>query len=160
LSFDREVVLAVEGLEPFFNKILRRTLMENTLTIAEYTNTVKREINISNGYRKSNIHTLTNLSKFYSNRKSSRKWQEKIYFFIWIVSENLKPQILFTNGLTLIPRKEGLIVKFFKWLFHPDVESANRSYPKAVENIPKLKRKEQSIYKPTGCGPKKTIYYF
>ena len=45
--------------------------------------------------------------------------------------------------------KRGLIVKFFKWLFHPDIESAKRPHPKAVENVPKLKRKEQSIYKPT-----------
>jgi hypothetical protein len=78
--FDRKVALAVEGLEPFFDKILRQTLGENALIIAAYISAIKREINISDGYRKSNIHTLAHLS-----------------------FRKLKPQILFTNGLALIP---------------------------------------------------------
>ena len=50
LLFDKKVAMAVEGLEPFFDKILRqRTLKENALLIAGYINTAKREINISNG---------------------------------------------------------------------------------------------------------------
>jgi hypothetical protein len=36
LLFDRKIALAVEGLEPFFDKILRQTLKENALIIAEY----------------------------------------------------------------------------------------------------------------------------
>jgi hypothetical protein len=54
LLFDKKIALAVEGLEPFFDKILRqRTLKENAIIIAEYINTAIREANISNGYRKS-----------------------------------------------------------------------------------------------------------
>jgi hypothetical protein len=58
LLFDRKIALAVEGLEPFFDKILRQTLKENALIIAEYINAIKREIDVSNGYRKSNIAIL------------------------------------------------------------------------------------------------------
>ena len=36
LLFDRKIALAVEGLEPFFDKILRQTLKENALIIGEY----------------------------------------------------------------------------------------------------------------------------
>ena len=39
-------------------------------------------------------------------------------------------------------------MKFFKWLYYPDVEPNKRIKPKVVENIIHLKRKEQSIYKP------------
>jgi integrase/recombinase XerD len=42
-----------------------------------------------------------------------------------------------------------IIIKFFKWLFYPDIESKKRPKPKVVENIPSYKRKEISIYKPT-----------
>jgi integrase len=38
---------------------------------------------------------------------------------------------------------------FFKWLYYPDIEPDKRSKPSVVENIPQLKRKEQSIYKPS-----------
>ncbi len=40
-----------------------------------------------------------------------------------------------------------LFVRFFKWLYYPDVEAPKRPKPAVVENIPNLKRKEQSIYK-------------
>jgi integrase/recombinase XerD len=45
--------------------------------------------------------------------------------------------------------RKAIIVKFFKWLYYPDIEPKKRSKPQAIENIPTLKRKEQSIYKPT-----------
>jgi hypothetical protein len=38
---------------------------------------------------------------------------------------------------------------FFKWLYYSDIQPAKRPKPSVVENIPQLKRKEQSIYKPT-----------
>jgi hypothetical protein len=50
LLFDKKVSLAIEGLEPIFDKILRqRVSNRNALIIAEYMNAAKREINISNG---------------------------------------------------------------------------------------------------------------
>ncbi|MGA7542892.1 MAG: zinc ribbon domain-containing protein, partial [Nitrososphaeraceae archaeon] len=39
--------------------------------------------------------------------------------------------------------------RFFKWLYSPDIEPDKRPKPSVVENIPKLKRRETSIYKPT-----------
>jgi integrase/recombinase XerD len=147
--FDTKIALAVEGLEPFFDKILRQTLKENALIIAEYINAIKREIDVSNGYRKSNIHTLAHLSKFHSNRKNFREMaRENILLYLDSLRkpEASDPLHKWIGTYTL---RRGLIVKFFKWLIHPDIESAKRPHPKAVENIPKLKRKEQSIYKPT-----------
>jgi hypothetical protein len=41
------------------------------------------------------------------------------------------------------------ITRFFKWLYNPDIEADKRPKPKVVENIPKLRRKEKSIYKPS-----------
>ena len=41
------------------------------------------------------------------------------------------------------------LLRFFKWLYSPDIESDKRPKPPIVENIPRLRRKEESIYKPT-----------
>ena len=40
-------------------------------------------------------------------------------------------------------------MRFFKWLYSPDIEPDKRSKPSVIENIQELKRKEKSIYKPT-----------
>jgi integrase len=40
-------------------------------------------------------------------------------------------------------------IRFLKWLYFPDVEPDNRPKPPVIENIPELKRKEKSIYRPT-----------
>jgi integrase/recombinase XerD len=42
-----------------------------------------------------------------------------------------------------------LLIKFFKWLYYSDIEPNKRPKPQVVENIFQLRRKEQSIYKPT-----------
>jgi integrase len=41
------------------------------------------------------------------------------------------------------------LLRFFKWLHSPDIEPKRRSKPSVVDNIPELKRKEKSIYKPS-----------
>jgi len=41
------------------------------------------------------------------------------------------------------------LLRFFKWLYSSDIESDKRPKPEIVANIPQLKRKEKSIYKPT-----------
>jgi hypothetical protein len=42
-----------------------------------------------------------------------------------------------------------ILIKFFKWFYSPDIESDKRPKPAIVENIPQLKRKEKSVYKPS-----------
>jgi integrase len=41
------------------------------------------------------------------------------------------------------------LTQFFKWPYAPDIEPDKRPKPSVSENIPKLRRKETSIYKPT-----------
>jgi integrase/recombinase XerD len=42
-----------------------------------------------------------------------------------------------------------LLIRFFKWLYYPDIEQKKRPKPYVIENIPQLRRREQSIYKPS-----------
>jgi integrase len=41
------------------------------------------------------------------------------------------------------------LMRFFKWLYYPDMEPDKRPKPEVIENILQHKRKEKSIYKPT-----------
>ena len=41
------------------------------------------------------------------------------------------------------------LTRFFKWLYYPDIESDKRPKPEVINNKSMLKRREQSIYKPT-----------
>jgi integrase len=41
------------------------------------------------------------------------------------------------------------LLRFFKWLYYPDIQHAKRPKPQVVQNISKIKRLETSIYKPT-----------
>jgi len=45
--------------------------------------------------------------------------------------------------------KLNVFLRFFKWLFQPELEPAERRKPAVVQDIPVLKRKEKSIYKPS-----------
>jgi integrase len=46
------------------------------------------------------------------------------------------------------------LLRFFKWLHYPDIEPVKRPNPSIIENVSGLKRKEQSIYKPTDLWTK------
>ena len=41
------------------------------------------------------------------------------------------------------------ITRFFKWLEHPELEPSARPKPQTLHNIPRLRRKEISLYKPS-----------
>lgn len=42
-----------------------------------------------------------------------------------------------------------ILLRFFKWLYFRNEEPKKRKSPAVIENIPMLKRREQSVYKPT-----------
>jgi hypothetical protein len=42
-----------------------------------------------------------------------------------------------------------ILLRFFRWLYSPDLLHGKRPTPAVMENIPKLGRKEVSIYKPS-----------
>ena len=147
--FDNKVSLAVEGLHPYFEKMLReRISKENALVISEYINALGREINVSTGHRKTSIDTLVALSKFHSNNRNFKEMNREdvlLYLDSLRRAEAYDPLHKWIGTYNL---RRAIFVKFFKWLYYPDVEPNKRIKPKVVENIIHLKRKEQSIYKP------------
>ena len=146
--FERKIDLITEGIDRFFVSKLRGLSKDNALTIIDYILSMKNEINLSDNYRKLNIFALQSLSMFLKNKKtykeltrddllqfldSFRKPEASDPLHKWIGTYNIY-RILF--------------IRFFKWLYHPNLEQKKRPKPEVIENIALLKRREQSIYKP------------
>ncbi|MFL6423909.1 MAG: hypothetical protein ACJ71R_09995 [Nitrososphaeraceae archaeon] len=122
---------------------------ENGLTICDYMSSMKSEINPSNHYRKDTIILLSNLSTFFGNAKSFKEiTREDILSFLdsFRKAEDIDPLHKWIGTYNIYRIQ---LMRFFKWLYFPDVEQKKRPKPSIIENIPQLKRKEKSIYKPT-----------
>jgi integrase len=149
LITNRKISLMTEGLPCHVENWLRsKTSTENALTIAEYILSLRREINPSQNYTKMQIQALVELSEYLNQKPFDKLTKDDILSFLdkfrktedkdplhkWIGTYNLKHEIL---------------RQFFTWLNDPNTERNHRSRPKIMENIPKFKRKEVSIYRPT-----------
>ena len=138
-------VIKVE-VEPQLYRLIK-SCGNNAQKIIDYTNSVRNEISTSHSYERNNIKALVYLSKFHSNKKfktidkhdillflnSKRKSEEADPLHSWIATYNLYIVLL---------------TRFFKWLYQPDLSPKERSKPSCVD-IARLRRKEQSVYKPT-----------
>ncbi|MGC2483583.1 MAG: hypothetical protein WA398_07460, partial [Nitrososphaeraceae archaeon] len=145
---DRKIEECAAGLLTSIIKQLHSIGEDNAATIVKYIEVMKTEVNLSDHYRNDLITFLCRFSKFNNNihfkdvTKSNsvqfsdtyRKTETQDPMHKWIGTYNL-----FRIHLT----------RFFKWLYSPDIEPDKRTKPPIIENIPRLKRKETSIYKPS-----------
>jgi len=136
----------MEGLpQEFYKKI--ESCESNAETISNYLNAMRNELTLSVGYKKITIKTLVYLSKFHSNKKFKKMQKLEIVSYLDSkrkseVADPLHASIATYNLYVVI------LTRFFKWLYHPNLPAKERSKPACVD-IPKLKRREQSAYKPT-----------
>lgn len=136
------------GLPKFaYKQLTQQISTENAVTIIEFIKCQKTEINPSDSYKSLVIRSLIILIKYFKSKKfkqltridiinyldSLRKSEEADPTHKWIGTYNLRRQIF---------------LKFFKWLYDPTEAAKKRTIPKVMRDIPPLKRKEQSIYKP------------
>ncbi|PWU82291.1 MAG: hypothetical protein DLM72_02425 [Candidatus Nitrosopolaris wilkensis] len=151
IDIERNVEIATEGLTMESYNMLdnRVTNKENALIICNYINSIRSEVNLSDNYRQDIIMLLSRFSIYFDNAilfkeitrgnilsylDSKRKTQEADCLHRWIGTYN-------TYRMHLM--------RFFKWLYSPDIPPDNRPKPSIIQNIAQLKRKEKSIYKPT-----------
>ena len=136
----------MEGLSSEFYRLIE-SCGNNVQTINEYLNSMRNEISISINYKKITIKTLVYLSKFHSNMKFKKMQKNDILSFLNSKrkGEHMDPlhSWIATYNLYII-----ILTRFFKWLYHPHLPAKERPKPSCVE-IRTLRRKEQSVYKPT-----------
>ena len=121
----------------------------NSDKINEYLKVMKTEVNASPNYALTILNILNRFSKFYNHNKSfSEMKREDIIAFLDSVrkSDNDDPlhKWIGTYNLYLT-----ILTRFFKWLYDRATGPKQRLKPEIIQNIPKLPRKEVSIYKPT-----------
>jgi integrase/recombinase XerD len=121
---------------------------DNVKTIVDYLTAMNTEINYSSSYGIAIIGTLYRFSKYHKNKlfkditrddiveylDSLRKTETQDPLHQWVGSYNHYMIIL---------------LRFFRWLYSPDLKHGKRPTPAVMENITKLGRKEVSIYKPS-----------
>ena len=108
---------------------------------------MKTETNLSDHYRKDTIDALTRFSK-YSNKSFKDISRNDIIAFLgsFRKTETANP---LHRWIGTYNQYRMQIFRFFKWLYSPNLEQDKRSKPSIIENIPLLKRKEVSTYKPS-----------
>jgi integrase/recombinase XerD len=109
---------------------------------------MKVETNLADHYRKDLIEVLCRFSKYNDNKPFKDITRDNIITFLetYRRTETQDPLHKWIGTYNIFRIH---LLRFFKWLYSPDIEPDKRSKPSVIENIPKLKRKEKSIYKPS-----------
>lgn len=114
----------------------------------EYFEAMQTEINPSTNYVKTNQNTLDRLLHFLNNKLLTELTRQDIISFLnsYKKSEEIDPLHKWIG--TYNSRLRNLL-RFFKWLYNPTLTPNQRPKRELLHNIPQLRRKETSIYKPT-----------
>jgi integrase len=146
--FDQKIENITRDLESGCKRILQVISKRNAAIIVEYIASMQIEINPSSYYKRNVIKILCKLSQSNNDKPFEQITRQEVITFLDRLRKSEKDDPLHkwigTYNLYGI-----YFLRFFKWLYHPDIEPNKRPKPQVVDNIPQLKRKEQSIYKPS-----------
>jgi integrase/recombinase XerD len=146
--FDRKIENITAGLQLQHVKQLKDIHPENALIIVDYIQALKTEINLSDNYRSLNIFLLCRISSSCNNKLFKQLSRQDLLSYLDSLRkpEQSDPSHKWIGTYNLY---RSLFIRFFRWLHYPDIEQKKRPKPDIVSNIPQLKRKESSAYKPT-----------
>ena len=145
---DRKIDETAAGLAASIAKSLHSIGEKNAAVIIEYIAALKSEINLSDHYRRDLIVVLCKFSKYNDGIPFKESIRTDILAFLdsFRKTETQDPLHKWIGTYNTFRMH---LLRFFKWFYHPDVEPDKRPKPSVIENIPKLKRKETSVYKPS-----------
>jgi integrase len=157
---ERKIILATEDFTTNFCKSIlkdKSKLSEcNALVVAEYLIAMKRETNPRPSYIRCTIQFLSELSRSVGLEKQFKNMtQEDILYYLDCnrKPENEDPLHKWKGSYNT---KRIVLFRFFKWLYTPEINPERRNElfiserkPECIRDIPKLKRKETSCYKPS-----------
>ena len=143
---DRKIEEITAGLQKFYTELLHSINGDNAAAIVEYIAAMKSEVNLSNHYKKDLIILLSKFSRDINNKLFKDLTRTDIISFLetYRKKETQDPMHKWIGTYNLY---KVHLLRFFRWLYYPDIEPSKRPKPLVIENIPELKRKEKSIYK-------------
>jgi hypothetical protein len=109
---------------------------------------LKSEVNLADHYRRDVIITLCKVSEFKNNNCRSFKDLTRTDLLEFLDSHRKNEiQDPLHKWIGSYNTYRMHLLRFFKWLYAPDIEPSKRQKPPVIQNIPALRRKEKSIYK-------------
>jgi integrase/recombinase XerD len=149
--FDRKMEETCAGLQQSFLNTLYSVLnknKDNATTIVNYIETMRSEVNLCDNYRRNLIRLLPTFSNYCHNKNFKDIVRADVLTFLDTLrkTETQDPLHKWIGTYNLY---RVHLLRFFKWLYSPDLEPDKRPKPPVVENVFQLKRKEKSIYKPS-----------
>ena len=143
---DRKIDETTAGLASYYVKNLRSIGAMNGAIIVDYISALKIEVNLSDHYRKNMLELLCKFSKHNNNKHYKDISRTEIITFLDTYRKTDAQDPLHKWIGTYNTFRIGLM-RFFKWIYYPEIEPDKRSKPAVIENTPQLKRKERRICK-------------
>jgi len=151
-SLDNSILMkkidqVTEGLAYMNKQLTEKVSKDNAIVIANYIIAQRTEVNCADTYRRNMLNTLISLSIKLKNKSLKEINSEDIAYYL---NEFRKPESIdpLHKWIGTYNELRQRLIKFFRWLYYPDVKPEDRKTPQFL-GMPKLRRKEISIYKPT-----------
>ena len=131
--FDIKIESIVRGLTPDCKKSLQKISKRNALTIFDYIISIQTEINLSSHYRKDLITLLCRFSIEHNHKPFQQITRSEIVTFLdsFRKSEEIDPLQKWI-GTYIYSIYSVHLLRFFKWLYYPDIEPAKRPKPRSI----------------------------
>ena len=148
IFFDRKLETVTADLPGEYSGLLLKIPRQDAMIVMDYMISLNAETNPSEYYRRDIIKCLSKFCKHHRKVNLKQLDRKDVLAFLDSLrkSEIADPLHRWIGTYNLY---RVHLMRFFKWLYYPDIESDKRPKPPVVENISQLKRKEKSIYKPT-----------
>ena len=150
---------ATAGLSHHFSKLLNDQSKQNAFTISEYLIAMNSEINPSASHREGQLKILCYLSDFHNERPFSKMTRNDVMHYLdgHRRSEESDPLHKWIGTYNL---RRAYLLRFFKWLYHPEMEPLKRPIPDVVKIYPVLSAKSNQYTNQLIYGQNKMTLYF
>ena len=146
---DTKIEETCAGLQMSYLIGLRSLSNENNIIpIVNYVSSMRTELNLSFNYRRDVLKLLSQFSRYNNDINFKDITRTNIIAFLesFRKTETQDPMHKWIGTYNVYRIH---LLRFFKWLYSPDIEPDKREKPSVVENIPRLRRKEVSVYRPS-----------
>jgi integrase/recombinase XerD len=160
VNLDRKLDIITAGAKPFVKEhLLTKISRENCQIIANYIMAMQTEVSPTEEYRINTILKLKHFAEVNEPKTFRNITRQDVIDFL---DSYRKPETVdpLHRWMGTYEVYRTTLMRFFRWLYAPDLPPRQRTRPPVMENIPKPKRKEISIYKPTDLWTEEDDYIF
>ncbi|MGD9534598.1 MAG: tyrosine-type recombinase/integrase [Candidatus Nitrosocosmicus sp.] len=141
----------IKGQKPYIERILLNTLNnspKNAGNICDFIIAERNEINIKESTIEWHVKVLGQILKFHNFKNFKDMAKEDILNFLNSLRKSSSEDPT-NKSIGNRNNKQRVLLKFFKWLYNPEIDYRNRPTPFCMNGIKVLPRKELSPYKPS-----------